>query len=421
MTSRERVLITLKHQQPDKIPVDFGSTAVTGIHCKMVADLRDYFDLEKRLVKVHEPYQMLGLVEPDLQEALGVDVEGIPGRETLFGFPNENWQEWTFLNGFTVLVSSFFQVDAEEDGSCLIYPKGDRSARPSGRMPKGGYFFDTIVRQEPIDDTKLNVEDNLEEFNEMSEVDLVYFAEQAQQARETGRAVIAGFGGTALGDIALVPAPFLTNPKGIRDISEWYMSTLIRQDYVKEIFDRQTHIAVKNLEKLWQRVGHLVDIVFICGTDFGTQNSTFCSVETYRDVWMPYYKRLNDWIHQNTSWKTFKHSCGAVETLIDSFIESGFDILNPVQVAATGMDPMHLKSTYGQDITFWGGGIDTQTTLMFNSPEEVRAQVLKHCEIFGKDGGFVYNTVHNIQGNVPVDNVVAMIRALHEFNGEAYQ
>lgn len=421
MTSRERVLATLKHEQPDKIPVDFGSTAVTGIHCKMVADLRDYFGLEKKLVKVHEPYQMLGLLEPDLQEALGVDVEGIPGRETLFGFPNENWREWTFLNGFTVLVSAAFQIDAEADGSCLIYPKGDRSARPSGRMPKGGYFFDTIVRQEPIDDTKLNVTDNLEEFSEISEIDLAYFAERAQQAQQTGRAVIAGFGGTALGDIALVPAPFLTNPKGIRDISEWYMSTLIRQDYVKEIFDRQTHIAVKNLEKLWQRVGDLVDIVFICGTDFGTQHSTFCSVDTYRSVWMPYYKRVNDWIHQNTSWKTFKHSCGAVATLIDSFIESGFDILNPVQVAASGMEPMHLKSSFGQDITFWGGGIDTQTTLMFKSPEEVRAQVLKHCEIFGKDGGFVFNTVHNIQGNVPVVNVVAMIRALHEFNGEAYQ
>ncbi len=418
MTSKERILKAINHQQPDKIPVDFGSTAVTGIHCKMVAELRDYYGLEKRLVKVHEPYQMLGLVEPDLQDALGVDVEGIPGRETLFGFPNENWKEFTFLDGFTVLVSEHFQVDEEPNGSFNIYPKGDRSARPSGRMPAGGYFFDTIVRQEPINDATLNVEDNLEEFGEIKDIDLTYFEEHAKKASETGRAVVAGFGGTALGDIALVPAPFLTNPKGIRDVSEWYMSTLTRQDYVKEIFDRQSQVAVKNLEKLWARVGDLVDIVFICGTDFGTQSSTFCAPDTYRDVWMPYYQRINNWIHDNTSWKTFKHSCGAVESLIESFIDSGFDILNPVQVAATGMDPNHLKDTYGQHITFWGGGVDTQTTLMFKSPDEVRTEVLKHCEIFGKDGGFVFNTVHNTQGNVPVENVVAMIKALNEFNGE---
>ena len=132
---------------------------------------------------------------------------------------------------------------------------------------------------------------------------------------------------------------------------------------------------------------------------------------------MPYYKRMNDWIHQNTSWKTFKHSCGAVESLIGAFIDSGFDILNPVQVAATGMEPEHLKKEYGRDITFWGGGVDTQTTLMFKSPEEVRTEVLKHCDIFGVDGGFVFNTVHNIQGNVPVENIIAMIQALNQFNG----
>ncbi|MDZ7346536.1 MAG: methyltransferase, partial [candidate division KSB1 bacterium] len=148
--------------------------------------------------------------------------------------------EWRFLDDFTVLVSEHFQTDLQPDGSYVIYPKGDRSAPPSGRMPKGGYFFDSIIRQEPIDDSRLNVEDNLEEFSEISEVDLAYFEQKAKQARATGRAVIASFGGTALGDIALVPAPFLTHPKGIRDVQEWYLSTLIRQDYVRKIFDRQT-------------------------------------------------------------------------------------------------------------------------------------------------------------------------------------
>jgi hypothetical protein len=418
MTSREHVLKSLSHQQPDKIPVDFGGTAVTGIHAKMVAALRDHFGLEKRLVKVHEPYQMLAMVEPDLQHALHLDVEGIPGRETMFGFANDGWKEWRFLDDFKVLIAEQFETEDQADGSVVVFPKGDRTAPPSGRMPAGGYFFDSIIRHEPVDDARLNVEDNLEEFSPIKEIDLAYFEQQAKQARASGRAVIASFGGTALGDIALVPAPFLTHPQGIRDVQEWYLSTLIRQDYVREIFDRQSETAVKNLQKLWQRVGDLVDVVFMCGTDFGTQSSTFCSPETFRDLWLPYYKRMNDWIHANTTWKTFKHSCGAVESLIPSFIDSGFDILNPVQVAAAGMDPHDLKKEYGADITFWGGGVDTQTTLMFGAPVEVRREVLKHCEIFGRDGGFVFNTVHNIQGNVPVANVVAMFGALRQFNGD---
>ena len=202
MTSKDRLLKSLNHQQPDRIPIDFGATPVTGIHAKMVAELRDYFSLEKRAIKVHEPYQMLALVEPDLQEALSVDVEGVPARETIFGFPNENWKPWTFLDDFEVLVSEHFQVDKQADGSFVVYPKGDHSAPPSGRMPKGGYFFDAIIRQEPIDDANLNVEDNLEEFSDIDETDLAYFEAEAKKARATDRAVIANFGGTALGDIA---------------------------------------------------------------------------------------------------------------------------------------------------------------------------------------------------------------------------
>jgi len=132
---------------------------------------------------------------------------------------------------------------------------------------------------------------------------------------------------------------------------------------------------------------------------------------------LPYYKRVNDWIHQNTEWKTFKHSCGAVETFIPHFIEAGIDILNPVQINATGMDPRHLKNTYGKDLVFWGGGVDTQKMLSFGTPEEVKKQVIENCEIFSRDGGFVFNTVHNIQANVPAENLAAMMEGIREFNG----
>jgi hypothetical protein len=417
MTSRERVVTTLSHRQPDAIPIDFGGTAVTGMHVSCVAALRDHYGLERRPVKVHEPYQMLGFIEEDLKRVLGIDVEGVCAAETMFGFRNENWKPWRMDNGLEVLVSEHFKTTKDEKGDTLVYPKGDLSAPPSGRMPKNGFFFDTIVRQEPIEEEKLNPEDNLEEFGLISDRDLDYFERASKEMAQTGRAVIATFGGTAFGDIALVPAPFLKYPKGIRDIEEWYVSTLTRQSYVRAVFEKQCEIAIENLIKIYQRVGNLVDAVFICGTDFGTQRSTFCSVETFRSLWMPYYKRINDWIHIHTSWKTFKHSCGSVVTLIPSFIESGFDILNTVQCSAEGMAPEHLKKEYGSEIVFWGGGVDTQKTLMFGTPQQVREEVLRRCEIFGKGGGFVFNTVHNIQGNVPVKNVVAMFDALREFNG----
>jgi hypothetical protein len=417
MTSKERVLTALNHRQPDTIPVDFGGTAVTGIQVNCVAGLRDYYGLEKRPVKVHEPYQMLGYIDGDLKETLGIDVEGVYAAETMFGFRNENWKPWRLDSGLEVLVAENFKTTKDTNGDTLIYPKGDGSVPPSGRMPKNGFFFDSIIRQGPILEDELNPEDNLEEFSPISDRDLEYFEREARETSQMGRAVIATFGGMAFGDIALVPAPFLKHPKGIRDIEEWYVSTLTRQPYIHQVFEKQCETAIENLIKIHQRVGNLVDAVFICGTDFGTQWSTFCSVETFESLYMPYYKRINDWIHIHTSWKTFKHSCGAVETLIPSFIESGFDILNPVQCSAAGMEAEHLKKEYGSEIVFWGGGVDTQKTLMFGKPDEVRDEVLRRCEIFGKGGGFVFNAVHNIQGNVPLKNVVAMFDALKELTG----
>jgi len=417
MTSRERILAALNHKEPDRVPVDFGSTAVTGIHVSCVATLRDRYGLEKRPVKVHEPYQMLGLVEDDLKEAMGLDVDGVFSRKTLFGFPNENWKPWRMDDGLEVLVPDAFRVTKDANGDTLIYPEGDLTAPPSGRMPKGGYFFDTIVRQEPIDEERLDPEDNLEEFGPLAEADLAHYASSVREASSSGRAVMLGMSGTAFGDIALVPAPFLKRPKGIRDVAEWYMTTSARREYVHAIFSRQCEIALGNLQKLHETVGNAVDVVFLCGTDFGTQSSSFCSKETFDELWLPYYKQVNGWIHKHTSWKTFKHSCGSVDRFIPSFIEAGFDILNPVQCSAAHMGADHLKSSYGDRLVFWGGGVDTQKVLPFGTPEEVRAQVIERCEIFSRNGGFVFNSIHNIQARTPVENIIAMIDAIHEFNG----
>jgi hypothetical protein len=413
---RARVRQTLEHRQPDRIPIDFGGTPVSGIHVSVVADLREYYGLEPRLVKVHEPYQMLGTIDDDLKRAMGIDVDGVTGRETMFGFRNDRWRPWTTPQGLDVLVSEDFRTTVDERGDTLIFPKGNRSAPPSGRMPKTGYFFDTIVRQEPIDDAALDLADNLEEFDLVSDADLDDLEVDLAVAESTGRAVIAVLPGMALGDIAFVPAPGLEHPRGIRDITEWYVSIKTRPDYVRRLFAAQVEIALENLARIHARVGDRFDAVMTCGTDFGTQTSAFCSVATFEDLWAPYYRQVNEWIHEHTDWKVFKHSCGSVERFMRSFIECGFDIINPVQCSAAHMDADHLKREYGRDLVFWGGGVDTQRVLPFGTPAEVREQVLGRCAVFGTGGGFVFNTIHNIQAGTPLENVVAVIDAVQEFN-----
>jgi uroporphyrinogen-III decarboxylase len=415
MTQRERVLAALNHTPSDRIPVDFGGTSVTGIHVTAVQSLRDHFGLEKRPVRVIEPYQMLGDIEPDLLDALQIDTVPLPPRNTMFGFPNEKWKEFRLPWGQDVLVPQLFRTTVDTNGDLLIYPEGDTTVPASARMPTGGFFFDAVVRQDPIPDGDLDPEDNLQEFSSISEEDLSYLRSRAGALKGSPRCRVATFGGTAFGDIALVPAPFLKHPRGIRDIAEWYMSTVTRRDHIHAIFSRQCDIALENLDRRLQVVADVVDVVFVCGTDFGTQTSTFCSPQTFDELYAPYYRRVNEWIHRHTQWKTFKHSCGAVEGFIQHFINCGFDILNPVQCSAWNMEPERLKEKYGDRIVFWGGGVDTQKTLPFGTPAEVRREVLDRCRVFGRGGGFVFNAVHNIQANTPIENIVAMFAAVREF------
>ena len=417
MDERKRLLDAMNHRQPDRIPVDFGGTMCSGMHVTCVAALRDYWGLEKRTVKVHEPFQMLGLIDEDLKELIGIDVEGVNGRTNLFGVPNEDWKEWQLDSGLTVLIPGQFVTTTDGAGDHYVYPQGDIDVAPSGRMPKNGYYFDAIVRQPPLADEP-EAEDNLEEFRPISEEDLEFFLAAVRTASATGRGVVANLGGTGLGDIALVPAPAMKHPRGIRDIEEWYVSTVLRQDLLAEIFDKQTDIALGNLERVAATAGDMIDVAFVCGTDFGTQTSTFCSPKTFEKLYMPYYQKVNNWIHAHTGWKTMKHCCGAVEPFMRLFIESGFDIINPVQCSAAGMDPRILKEKYGSRLTFWGGGIDTQRVLPFGTPQEVREQVLERCRIFSANGGFVFNSIHNVQANTPVENIAAMINAVREFNGQ---
>ena len=418
MTSRERIEAALHGKEPEGLPVDFAGGFQTGLHVTIVYQLRQKLGLDKpgTPVKVVEVYQMLGQVATDLRDALGVDTVSVAGTGTMFGYPAKEFKQWEMLDGTPVLVPVDFNTEYEPNGDLLQYPENDRNAPASGMMPAGGHFFDAIVRQKPIDDDKLDPEDNLEEFGPVTEDELEWYKVRAERLfNETDKALFCTFGGLSFGDIALVPATFLKDPKGIRDIEEWYVSLAMRPDYVRAVFDRQADVAIENLKRLHEAVGERISVIQTNGTDFGTQNGPFLSPGQYRELFKPYQKRLHDWIHENTSWKTFMHCCGGIEPLIDDMIEAGFDVLNPVQCSARGMDPKALKKNYGRRVTFWGGGVDTQKTLPFGTPEDVREEVKQRIDIFGEGGGFVFNTVHNVVPNTPLDNLLAMFEVIREY------
>ena len=417
-TSRERILTACAHRQPDKLPVDFGGGFQTGIHVSIVYKLRQAFGLDPAgtPVKVVEIYQMLGEIAPDLRRALGSDTVSLHGTGTMFGFPQVSFKEWSLADGTPVLVPTDFNTQYEPNGDLLQWPGDDRSVPPSGRMPAGGHFFDAIPRQEPLDEATLDPADNTEEFQPVPESELAHYRRLAEELHTTtDQALFCKFGGLTFGDIALVPAPFLKQPKGIRDIEEWYVSTATRPAFIRAVFQRQTEVALENLRRLYQAIGDRAAILQTNGTDFGTQNGPFLSQAKYRDLYLPYQKRVNRWIHEHTPWKTFMHCCGGIAPLLDALVEAEFDILNPVQCSAKGMDPRTLKRNYGAKLTFWGGGVDTQSTLPFGTPQQVRDQVRERIDTFAEGGGFVFSTIHNVQANTPIENLLAMFEVVRAY------
>lgn len=418
MTGKEKLKLALKHEEGPLL-FDIGGMPTTGIHCSVAEKLREYYGLEKRPIKILEPVQLLALVEDDLKEAMGIQTTPLWGAGTMFGFKQtDKFKEWRTPWGQEVLVAEDFITSTDEKGNTYIYSCGDNNYPPAGCMPSSGFYFDNINRVPEFDEDEYDVKDNFEEFGDISEEDLEWLKTQVPKFQDSPDVVMGNLGGTAFGDIALVPGPQLKQPKGIRDITEWYVSIVSRPEILHEIFEYQLEFAIKNLKKMHDTLGETIQVAYICGADFGTQNGPFCSNEVFKDLYAPYYKKVNDWIHSNTTWKTFKHCCGSIFPLIPDLIDSGFDILNPVQWTAKNMDKEELKKHYGDNIVFWGGGVDTQNTLPFGTPQQVYEEVLNCCNVLGKKGGFVFNTIHNVQPGVPAENVVAMVNAIKKYNGE---
>jgi hypothetical protein len=415
MTSRQRVQAVLNRQEPDRVPIGLCECSGIGIHAITIYRLRQALGLDSpgTGVKVVEPFVMIGEIKPDLMEALGCDVVAVPGKTNSFGFPNEGWKSWTFHDGTPLRVPEGFNTEPEVDGNIFMYPQGDRSVSPSGIMPKGGWYFDAVTRQPPIEDDLLRVEDNLQEFGPISDELVAHYAREAERLyTQTDKALLIRFGDTAFGDIGRVPAIWLKEPRGIRDVAEWYMSHVSRRDYIYKVFERQCEIALQNMQRVAGAVGDRVAVVHLTGTDFGGQQGPLFDPKIYRDLYKPFHKQLTDWVHTHTGWKTFIHSCGSVRALIPDFIEAGFDILNPLQCSAADMNPETLKSEFGGRLVFWGGGVDVQQTLPFGTSEAVREQVREQVHIFGRGGGYIFAAVHNIQALVPTENLLAMFETV---------
>jgi uroporphyrinogen-III decarboxylase len=421
MSSRDRVQAALNHQTPDRVPVDIGGTDISGVHASTYVKLRAALGLPVTVPKAYDTFQMLAQIDDDFRRLLGVDAVGLALPYTVFGYRNEGWKPFRMPDGTGVLVSRHFVADALPDGSLVQYPRGDRSYPPSGRMAADGFYFDVLYRQSPFDEKSLDAKRWVEEtYGLCRDEDLRYLEEQSRWLRaNTDYAVVADLNPAGFGGFVAMVAPHVGRPGGIRNPEEFWMSYLTRRNHIQDIFAHQHELQMKNLEMYRQALADRIDVIIMCKTDFGAQSGPLIAPATYRDLFKPLHRKMNDWVHANTSWKTFFHTCGDVSLLLEDFIEAGLDVLNPVQISADNMDPVHLKEAYGDRLAFWGGGISTQATLPFGTPEEVEAEVTRNLQVLGRQGGFVFAPDQNIQPAVPIENLMAMIRLLRARAGSS--
>ena len=368
MTSRERVRKAIHHQQPDRPPLDLGSTLVTGIQAERLrAPEEGAGHHRRRRCACYDPFQMLAEVEEPVKKALGVDTVGIQLPTTMFGYRNENWKPFRMFDGTEVEISGHFEYDVLPNGDIVQYPKGDRSAPPSGQdAARTGTTSTPSCARSPSTSRSWTPQEWVEQTYSLYTEEELRFLEETSAAlvhESSDYGLVGNFWGAGFGDIAIVPGPAVLHPKGIRDPEEWYVSSLTRKDYVKEIFRLQLELQMKNLAMYRQAVGDRIDVVVMSGTDFGSQNGPFISPAAYREMFKPLHKTMNDWVHAHTTWKTFYHTCGSIVAYLDDFAEAGIDILNPVQISAAGMSPEILKGQYGDRFVFWGGAVDAQHTL----------------------------------------------------------
>jgi uroporphyrinogen-III decarboxylase len=402
LTSRERVLKAIAHQEPDRIPIDLGGSITSGISAYALVRLRNHLGM-KRPVKVYDVFQMLGEVEMDLVEKFHIDVLPVEPLSLFFGMRRKDYKPWKLPDGTEILMPGNFNVEIDGNGDYLLREEGNPSKPIVARMPKGGFYFEDLSLIHFVDDFTPPPLEKIKGQRKIKEEDLEFMVERARLLRnETDKALLLG------------PWPYV-GLVGVGSIPNFLMLIATEKNYVKELMHLREEETIENLKLLWKNVGENVDIVIIDGWDFGSQQGELISPEDFLEIYAPHYRSINAWVHQNTTWKTWQHICGSITKILPILVDTGLDILNPVQVSAKGMDPSWLKREFGSRLTFWGGGINTQSTLPFGTPEEVENEVKEMIRIFGPGGGFVFAAVHNIQPGTPPKNIEVMLQAVIKY------
>jgi uroporphyrinogen decarboxylase len=411
MNSRERILSAINHRQPDRVPVDLGATPSSGISAVAYHNLIRHSGLSHLRNHVYDVIQEVTQPEIELLDKFGVDVLDV-GR--FFNSSEDYWQKLELMDGVPCLYPKWFNPEKQQDGSWLAPGK---TGEFIGKMPVGATFFDQLIFPYidgyPSDYNNISREMSrviwggfgFTPFDRVGEKDFwkTLRSTVLQERSKTDKALLIGVGcnlfewGTFL-----------------RRIDNFLMDLYMEPGNVHRLLDKLMENHLDFLAKTCEAVGDIVDIIKF-GDDLGTNTGPFIPREIYDEFFGPRHKILCDFVKANTSAHTMLHCCGGIFELIPSLIEAGFEIINPVQINAEKMEPERLKMEFGKDLTFWGGGCNTQNILNHATPVRVKDHVRHNIEVFNKDGGYVFNTVHNILPDVPPENIIAMFEAVHEF------
>lgn len=413
MNSRERVLAAIAHKQPDQVPVDLGSTPSSGISAIAYSNLLKSIGRTDLPVQIYDVVQQLAQPDMSIIDRFGVDVLDI-GRA--FNTEEKDWHETILANGDKAFYPIHFNPVKQADGSYHCYDEDGK--RLLALMPQGATFFDQSYF--PYINGFPENYDTLDE--EMGRVlwsryvhspwDHTQDPDFWKTLREKTLQLRAS---TDKALMIVCGCNLFEWGTFLRRMDNFLMDLLCEPDQVARMLDQLLERHLATLAKVCDSVGDVVDIIRF-GDDLGMTSGPFMDVDTYRSLFKPRHKQLCDYVKTHSQMHTFIHSCGSISSLMPDLIEAGIEIFNPVQTNARQMEPEFLKKEFGQDCTFWGGGVETVGTLNNGTPEQVREQILERLEIMSAGGGFVFNTVHNILPDVPPQNILAMFDAVKEFN-----
>lgn len=410
MTPRERVMASVNHQNPDSLPMDLGSNVSAGISGMAYGKLKEYLGITTGHNRIYDVVQQVAQPEIQVLDIIGADVLDV-GR--VFNTEDSDWYDVTLSNGVAAQWPGWFRPRHNKDGS---YEYFDCEGTLIAKMPNGGMCFDQQYFPYKEDYPK-NYNDLDKEMGKVIWSAMVhspwdhsnekYFWETLRERclvlkNSTDRALMITCG-----------CNFFEWGTFLRRMENYLMDIYEEPEQVLALNDQLLERHLKNLENTCKYLNGIVDIVRF-GDDLGMNNNMFMSLEKYRTLFKPYHTKINKYVHKHSSMKTFLHSCGSIFPVIGDLAEAGFDILNPVQTSAANMDPARLKQEYGKDITFWGGGCNTRKILNMGTEKEVYDYCRRMIDIFFQDGGFVFNQEHNILGDVPPQNIMAMYKAVED-------